>query len=115
LKTFPDKRTGEPVPFYAWIPSRLIRNARLSAEARFLLMLLRTFTHRVNYPAYPTNRNLQTITGWGRNKLAKVFREIREKTETEIRPRKKAGKFCGREVFLPKWFFPDRVPNSGLR
>ncbi len=115
LSTFPDKRTGEPRRFYVWAPSDFIRNNGLSVEARFLLMLLRTYSHDVNRPAYPKDRTLQDATGWGRNKLAKVFRELRDKTETEIRPRKKAGRFCGRNVFLPKWLFHDRVPNSVLR
>jgi hypothetical protein len=115
LRTFPDKQTGEPRRFYVWTPSDFVRNKALSADARFLLMLLRTYTNHVNKPAYPTDWTLQEITGWGRNKLAKVFKEVREKTGTEIRPRKKAGRFCGRNVFLPKWFFHDRVPNSGLR
>ena len=76
LQTFPDKRTGDPRRFYVWTPSDLLRNNRLSTEGRFLLMLLRTYTNHVNKPAYPSNRTLQHITRWGRNKLRKVLKEL---------------------------------------
>ena len=115
LKTFPDKRTGEPQRFYVWIPCDFYRDNHFSTDARYLLCLLRTYTNHFNKPAFPANRTLQDITNWGRNKLTKVFREIRDKTETEIRQRKKGGRFQRREVYLPKWMFQDRVPHLGLR
>jgi hypothetical protein len=115
LQTFPDKRTGEPQRFYVWVPSDFLRDNHFSTDARFLLSLLRTYTNHVNNPAYPSNRTLQHITRWGRNKLAKVLKELRQMTEIEMRQSIKAGRFQKREVYLPKWMFQDRVPHSGLR
>lgn len=115
MNTYRDKRTGERKKCYTWIPSDFLRDNRISTDARFLLSLLRTYTNHVNKPAYPTDATLRYITNWGRHRLAKALKEIRQISGTEFHLRKKAGKYCGRNVFLPKGFFPDRDRNSGLR
>lgn len=64
-------RSSRPFRAYAAIPNSLLRDERLSADARFLISLMMSYSDHWVFDV----GHLRRVAGWGREKLQKVMRE----------------------------------------
>lgn len=63
-----------PERAYAAVPNAMLRDGSLSTDARFLLCLVMSYSENFEF----SRGTLQAATGWGRDKLQRVSKELRE-------------------------------------
>lgn len=102
-------RSSRPKRQYAAIPNKMLRDDKLSIEARGFLSLLMSYSDDWTF----TRSHLQQVSGMKAHKFERVMREIRERGYIDLVPiRGPSGQVLGREWLIHDDCDAHRIPEN---